>query len=294
MRPRSVGQLLDLPLLGRGHLLGDVEDGHGLRAVEVGGGEQVPHAGTSVPAPAAAPVDVPPDSMRTSSAPSTSSSATRTRSARRRREVLADVVGADRQLAVPAVDEDGEPDGPRAPEVGERVEGGTDRAPGEQHVVDEDDDLVVDPSLGEPGRGDRPDRLAAQVVAVHRRRRASRRGRADPRSRRAAVRGVRRGAPRGSGYRGGRGGRRPCSARGPRGRYGSDARRISAASSTVRRAVVTRPTSFPASRDGSLKGGGPAGRPTGSGPGVRPVGAAPGAIGGRGCATEVSRRAAGP
>ena len=66
------------------------------------------------------------------------------RLAQRRRQVLADVVGADRQLAVAAVDEDGELDGAGAAELAERVERGTDGAPGEEDVVDEHDDLVVD------------------------------------------------------------------------------------------------------------------------------------------------------
>ena len=62
----------------------------------------------------------------------------------RAREVLADVVGADRELAVPAVDEYGEPHRRGPAEVVHRVEGGADRASGEEHVVDEDDDLAVD------------------------------------------------------------------------------------------------------------------------------------------------------
>ena len=54
-------------------------------------------------------------------------------------EVLADEVGADRQLAVAAVDQHREPYGGGPADLGQRVERGPDRAAGEQHVVDEDD-----------------------------------------------------------------------------------------------------------------------------------------------------------
>src|SRR5262245_38815457 len=60
------------------------------------------------------------------------------------REVLPDVVGADRQLAVTAVDHDRELDGLRPTELEQRVERGPHRAPGEQHVVDEDRGLARD------------------------------------------------------------------------------------------------------------------------------------------------------
>jgi len=76
------------------------------------------------------------------------------------------VVGADRQFAVAAVDEDGEPDGGRPAEVAERVEGRADGPAGEEHVVHQDDDLAVD-TAGDVGAPDRADRLAAEVVAVH-------------------------------------------------------------------------------------------------------------------------------
>ena len=48
------------------------------------------------------------------------------------------------QLAVPAVDEHGEPYGGGPAEVVHRVERGPDRAAGEEHVVDEHHDLAVD------------------------------------------------------------------------------------------------------------------------------------------------------
>ena len=46
------------------------------------------------------------------------------------------------------------------------VEGGADGPAGVEHVVDEHDDLVVDPGLGDAGAVCRPRRLATQVVAV--------------------------------------------------------------------------------------------------------------------------------
>ena len=62
-------------------------------------------------------------------------------------QVLADEVGADRQLAVAAVDEDGEADGARAAVIGQRVEGGADGAAGVEDVVDEDDGAAGDLGL---------------------------------------------------------------------------------------------------------------------------------------------------
>ena len=95
----------------------------------------------------------------------TPSSPTSTISSRRVGQVLAHVVGADGQLAVAAVDHDGELDGAGPAEVVERVEGGPDGAPGEEDVVDQHDHP--------PGQvdGDVGDRLGqdgaqADVVAV--------------------------------------------------------------------------------------------------------------------------------
>ena len=56
----------------------------------------------------------------------------------------------------------------RPADVVQRVEGGADRAAGEQHVVDQHDDLVVDPAVGDLRREQGARRLQAQVVAVHR------------------------------------------------------------------------------------------------------------------------------
>src|SRR5213593_1162791 len=60
------------------------------------------------------------------------------------RDVLADVVGADRELAMAAVDEHGQLDGTRPAEVHESVHGRARRAPVVEQVVDEDDDLADD------------------------------------------------------------------------------------------------------------------------------------------------------
>src|SRR5436305_5751656 len=56
----------------------------------------------------------------------------------RGRQVLADVVGPDRQLAVSAVGEHGELHARGPAVVEERLDGGADRSPGVEDVVDED------------------------------------------------------------------------------------------------------------------------------------------------------------
>src|SRR5881397_237926 len=60
-----------------------------------------------------------------------------------RRQVLADVVRADRQLAVAAVDENRKLDALGPAVVEERLDRRTDRASGVQHVVDEHDRLTL-------------------------------------------------------------------------------------------------------------------------------------------------------
>ena len=71
--------------------------------------------------------------------------------AARRRQVLADVVGPDRQLAVAAVGEHGELDAVGPPVLEERVDRGADRAAGVEDVVDEDHgaalELEVEPRV---------------------------------------------------------------------------------------------------------------------------------------------------
>src|SRR3954465_9371859 len=61
-----------------------------------------------------------------------------------RGQVLADVVGAHRQLAVPAVDENRELHGTWPAEFEQCVECRSYCPPGEQHVVHEHDDLARD------------------------------------------------------------------------------------------------------------------------------------------------------
>ncbi len=60
------------------------------------------------------------------------------------RHVLAHVVGADGQLAMAAVDQDGQADGPRPPEVDQGIHRAANGSAGIQHVVDEDDRGAVE------------------------------------------------------------------------------------------------------------------------------------------------------
>src|SRR6266852_128418 len=62
----------------------------------------------------------------------------------RGRDVLADVVGPDRQLAVAAVDQHGQLYRARASEVHQRIHSGSRRAPVVDDIVDEDHNLAVD------------------------------------------------------------------------------------------------------------------------------------------------------
>ena len=85
----------------------------------------------------------------------------------RGREVLADVVGPDRQLPVTAVDQDGQLHRPRPPQVAERVQRRAHRPARVQDVVDQDDDLAVDAGRRHVGVTQRPRRAQPQVIAVH-------------------------------------------------------------------------------------------------------------------------------
>src|SRR4029453_11976414 len=82
--------------------------------------------------------------------------------------VLADVVGAQRQLPVAAVDEDRELHSAGPTDVTQRVQGGAHGATGIEDVVDEDDQCVVDAALRNRGVLQRPGRLDVEVVAVER------------------------------------------------------------------------------------------------------------------------------
>ena len=88
--------------------------------------------------------------------------------AARGRQVLADVVGADRQLAVAAVGEHGELHARRAAVVEQRLDRGADGAAGEEHVVDDHDrqpgDVEVDVRGVQDGRvGPRGDVVAVEA-----------------------------------------------------------------------------------------------------------------------------------
>src|SRR6266568_3932760 len=74
----------------------------------------------------------------------------------RGRQVLADVVGADRQLAVAAIDEHGKLDAVGTAVVEECLDRGANRAARVEDVVDEDDGLPLERKV-ESGRAD--DRL---------------------------------------------------------------------------------------------------------------------------------------
>ena len=82
--------------------------------------------------------------------------------------VLTHEVGAYRELAVTAIDEHRETDRAGPAVVDERVHRGADGPSGEQHVIHENDDLVID---GEVQRGFADDRGVAdarEVVPVER------------------------------------------------------------------------------------------------------------------------------
>jgi rhodanese-related sulfurtransferase len=83
-------------------------------------------------------------------------------------DVLAHVIGPDRQLAVAAINQHRQLY-PRRPSVVEyRVDRGTHRAPGIEHVVDDHDRLVVDAEVEVRGVDDRRRGPRCQVVAVER------------------------------------------------------------------------------------------------------------------------------
>ena len=66
------------------------------------------------------------------------------------------------------VDEDREPDGLGPPQLGQGIQRRAHRATGEENVVHEHNRLVVDPRRRDVRVFDRPDRVLAKVVAVHR------------------------------------------------------------------------------------------------------------------------------
>ena len=172
-------------------------------------------------------------------------------------DVLADVVGADRQLPVTAVDQHRELHRAGPADVVERVQRGPHGAAGEEHVVDQDHPAAVDAAAGQLGLAERAGGVQPQVVAVEGDvERADRDvdafecvdaggepgGERDARGWgcRAARCRWRRRSSRGSG---GRSGRRP----------GAGRTRREWSCWRCRRVGMPRRTSFPASRDGSLK-----------------------------------------
>ena len=157
VRPRSVGSFLtSRPASAGVDLRGGVEHERRVGAVQVGRLEQVPlHCGLPlghehlVDAVDLGEVDL-------------------HLLAARGRHVLADEVGPDRQLAVAAVDEDGELDRAGPAEVAQRVERRAHRAAGVEDVVDEHDEPVVDAGVGQHRGLQRADAAQPQVVAVER------------------------------------------------------------------------------------------------------------------------------
>jgi hypothetical protein len=83
-----------------------------------------------------------------------------------RRQVLADMVGTDRQLAMAPVDEHRQPDGARASVVGQGIERGAHRASGVEDIVDEDDGLAVHRGPDLAALDDRRVRQPGEIVAV--------------------------------------------------------------------------------------------------------------------------------
>src|SRR5262245_15688102 len=88
--------------------------------------------------------------------------------AARRRHVLADVVGADRQFAMAAIDDTRELDRARPAEVDQRVHGGANRPPRIEYVVDEHDDLAAHVDGDLRAAHDRLLGDRRQVVAIQR------------------------------------------------------------------------------------------------------------------------------
>ena len=147
------------PLVDLDHRVGEVEQAQHAVDADLADRAQVLH-------------DAPPRHEGCSGAPtiSTPSGQTRTSSLRLVGQVLADEVGADRQLAVAAVDEHGELHGAGPAVLGDGVEGGAHGAAGEQHVVDEHDGGAV-----EVDRGSRCVRRARRAAGRCRRGTARRR-----------------------------------------------------------------------------------------------------------------------
>ena len=158
VRPRSVGSFLtSRPSSACAEPVGVVEDRRGVVAGQVGGRQQMLHR-----------AGPPYGAIETPSRPSCFGEPHLDVLAARGGHVLADVVGAQRQFAVAAVDEHRQLHGAGPADVAQRVQGRAHRAAGVEHVVDEDDQRVVDAALGDRGVLQRPRRLDVEVVAVER------------------------------------------------------------------------------------------------------------------------------
>ena len=106
----------------------------------------------------------------TSSVPSVSVRRTVHAFLQRRRHVLADVVGLDRQLAMPAIDQHDQLDFLRPAEIDQRIERRANRPARVEHIVDEQNLLVVDGerNLRAAHERLRADGMPHQVVAIQR------------------------------------------------------------------------------------------------------------------------------
>src|SRR5204862_7883357 len=82
------------------------------------------------------------------------------------RQVLADVVGADRELAVAAVDEDGELDARGPAVVEQRLDGGADRPAGVEDVVDADAGAALEREVERRSTDERL-RVEGRLAAAH-------------------------------------------------------------------------------------------------------------------------------
>ena len=161
VRPRMRRHFLDRARADFLHRERGLQDQIDLGRLEVGDAEQVPAAerrGGAHP------------STSTSSRPSISVQAHLHALLTRRRDVAPDVVGANRQLAMAAIDERDELNRARAAEVDERVERGANRPPRVQHVIHEQNQPAVDRERNLRPADDRlrSDGVPHEVVAVER------------------------------------------------------------------------------------------------------------------------------
>ena len=161
--------LLDLAPADLLHVEGRLEDQLDVLALEVLDREQPASHHAAPPCPAAARTSMPSARRLTAQLDVVRALG---------RDVLADVVDLDRQLAVAAVDERHHLDRARAAEVHQRVHRRADGAPGAGHVVHQDHDAIVH----------RGGHLGAAQARAHAARSGGRRGRAWCRARRPSRR----------------------------------------------------------------------------------------------------------